>query len=233
MGVPWMKPYFLSLVQQALDIVDADPGRLMHALRRAADELRQGHNPLDDGGIVALLATDEQRGVLAQVQALMSVLEGHGNAVMNHVGHEHVAGQERMARVLSRPAGAAAGCRACSSSCSASSRRCASTRSARRSSTPSSARAAPARSTRCGGARSRCRRSTSCARRRRGSPRRLSVRHLHLTSTAATAASPTVAAEPELATAPRNAWQWSSWSTTSLTSASSSASTSSRRATAW
>ncbi len=101
MGVPWMKPYFLSLVQQALDIVDADPGRLMHALRRAADELRQGHNPLDDGGIVALLATDAQRGVLAQVQALMSVLEGHGNAVMNHVGHEHVAGQERMARVLS------------------------------------------------------------------------------------------------------------------------------------
>jgi coenzyme F420 biosynthesis associated uncharacterized protein len=101
MGVPWMKPYFLSLVEQALDIVDADPGRLMHALRRAAEELRAGHNPLDDGGLVALLATDAQRGVLAQVQALMSVLEGHGNAVMNQVGREHVAGQERMARVLS------------------------------------------------------------------------------------------------------------------------------------
>lgn len=99
-GVPWMKPYFLSLVEQALEIVDADPGRLMSAMRRAVDELRRGHNPLDDGGLVALLATDEQRGVLAQVQALMSVLEGHGNSVMNHVGHEHVAGQERMARVL-------------------------------------------------------------------------------------------------------------------------------------
>jgi coenzyme F420 biosynthesis associated uncharacterized protein len=99
-AVPWLKPYFMSLVDQALAIVDADPGRLMHALRRAADDLRRGHNPLDDGGLVALLATDEQRGVLDRVQALMSLLEGHGNSVMNHVGSKHVAGQERMARVL-------------------------------------------------------------------------------------------------------------------------------------
>ncbi len=30
----------------------------------------------------------------------MSLLEGHGNAVMNQLGREHVAGQARMARVL-------------------------------------------------------------------------------------------------------------------------------------
>ena len=52
----------------------------MQALARAADEMRNGRNPLDDGGLVALLASDEQRGALASVQALMSLLEGHGNA---------------------------------------------------------------------------------------------------------------------------------------------------------
>jgi coenzyme F420 biosynthesis associated uncharacterized protein len=99
-GIPWMKDYFLSLVEQALTIVDPDPSRLVQAMLRAADEIRKGRNPLDEGGLVALLATPEQRGVLGKVQALMSLLEGHGNNVMNHLGRVHVAGQERMARVL-------------------------------------------------------------------------------------------------------------------------------------
>lgn len=99
-AVPWLKQYFLSLIDEALAIVDPDPGRLVQAMMRAADELRKGHNPLDDGGLVALLASREQRGVLARVQALMSLLEGHGNSVMNELGRLHVAGQERMARVL-------------------------------------------------------------------------------------------------------------------------------------
>ncbi len=99
-GVPWMKGYYLSLVESALSSIDPDPRRLVQALARAADEFRSGRNPLDDGGLVALLASDEQRGALANVQALMSLLEGHGNAVMNQLGREHVAGQARMARVL-------------------------------------------------------------------------------------------------------------------------------------
>jgi putative hydrolase len=72
----------------------------VNAVRRAADELRRGRNPLDDGGIVGLFATPEQRALLDEVQALMSLLEGHGNFVMSDLGRRHVAGEERMARVL-------------------------------------------------------------------------------------------------------------------------------------
>ena len=99
-AVPWMKPYYLSLVDSALTSVDPDPKRIVQALARAAEEIRSGRNPLDDGGIVGLIASDEQRGALARVQSLMSLLEGHGNSVMNKLGREHVAGQARMARVL-------------------------------------------------------------------------------------------------------------------------------------
>src|SRR6185369_3533529 len=35
-GIPWMRDYFLGLVQQALGSVDADPRRLVRALARAA-----------------------------------------------------------------------------------------------------------------------------------------------------------------------------------------------------
>jgi coenzyme F420 biosynthesis associated uncharacterized protein len=100
LGVPWMHDYFLGLVHGVLGSVDADPRKIVAALARAADELRRGRNPLDEGGLVALLATPEHREALGKVQALMSVLEGHGNRVMNELGKAHVAGQERMARVL-------------------------------------------------------------------------------------------------------------------------------------
>ncbi len=100
LGVPWMHDYFLGLVHGVLGSVDADPRKIVAALVRAADEMRRGRNPLDDGGLVALLATPEHREALGKVQALMSVLEGHGNRVMNELGKAHVDGQERMARVL-------------------------------------------------------------------------------------------------------------------------------------
>lgn len=99
-GVPWLRPYFLSLVGDLLGSIDPDPKRVVHALRSALEELRAGRNPLDDGGLVALLATPEHRGTIAKVQSLMTVLEGHGNRVMNELGAEHVQGQARMARVL-------------------------------------------------------------------------------------------------------------------------------------
>lgn len=99
-AVPWMKGYFLSLVDSTMSLIEPDPKRLVRALERAAEAARRGRNPLDDGGIVALFATDEQRKVLDKVQALMSLLEGHGNFVMDRLGKVHVTGQERMSAAL-------------------------------------------------------------------------------------------------------------------------------------
>ena len=99
-GVPWMRGYFLGLVREALELVDPDPRTMLRAVSSAVDEVRAGRNPLDEGGLVGLFASPAQRGVLGQVQALMSVLEGHGNVVMDDLGRDHVAGQERMSRVL-------------------------------------------------------------------------------------------------------------------------------------
>jgi coenzyme F420 biosynthesis associated uncharacterized protein len=99
-AVPWMKGYFLSLVERSLGMIEPDPKRLVRALERAAEAARRGRNPLDDGGLVGLFATEEQRAVIDQVQALMSLLEGHGNVVMDRLGRQHVTGQERMSAAL-------------------------------------------------------------------------------------------------------------------------------------
>jgi coenzyme F420 biosynthesis associated uncharacterized protein len=99
-GVPWLRPHFLSLVDGALGSVDPDPRRLIDGLRHAVDEVRAGRNPLDEGGLVALLATPEQREVLDRVSGMMSLLEGHGDVTMDRAGADRVPSAERFSRVL-------------------------------------------------------------------------------------------------------------------------------------
>jgi coenzyme F420 biosynthesis associated uncharacterized protein len=99
-GVPWMREHFLGLVSQSMDAVDPDPARFLAALDRVVAAVRQGDNPLDDGGIMALVATPEQREVLGQISGLMSLLEGHGDITMDRAGEGLVPGAERFSRVL-------------------------------------------------------------------------------------------------------------------------------------
>lgn len=99
-GVPWMRGYFLSLVDETLASIDPDPRRLFDGLLRAVDRVRRGEDPFADGGIVGLFATEKQRHTLNRIQALMCLLEGHGNVVMDRIGARHVNDQERMSSTL-------------------------------------------------------------------------------------------------------------------------------------
>ncbi len=99
-AVPWLRPYFMSLVERTFGMVDPDPRTLIRGVARAAEALSRGKNPFDEAGLLGVFASDEQRSVLGDVQALMSLLEGHGNYVMNALGRQHVYGVERMERVL-------------------------------------------------------------------------------------------------------------------------------------
>jgi len=99
-GVPWLRGHYLGLVQQTLDSVEPDPKRFLDALAKVVDDLRSGRKPLEDGGIVTLLATPEQRVVLDKVGGLMSLLEGHGDVTMDRAGADLIPSAHRFARVL-------------------------------------------------------------------------------------------------------------------------------------
>ncbi|MBV8560237.1 MAG: zinc-dependent metalloprotease [Acidimicrobiia bacterium] len=99
-GVAWMRAHFLSLVDQSLSSVDPDPRRFLDALRRSVEQMRAGHNPLDEGGLVALIASPDQQAVLRQIQGMMSLLEGHGDITMNRAGAGLVPSADRFQRVL-------------------------------------------------------------------------------------------------------------------------------------
>jgi coenzyme F420 biosynthesis associated uncharacterized protein len=99
-GVPWMRGYFLSLIESTLAGVDPDPRRFLEALRRAVDQVRRGQNPLDDGGLLTLLAGPEQYEAIQHVSGLMSLLEGHGDVTMDRAGADRIPSAERFSRVL-------------------------------------------------------------------------------------------------------------------------------------
>jgi coenzyme F420 biosynthesis associated uncharacterized protein len=99
-GVPWMRQHFLGLIEQVVSAASPDPARLAAAVARAADAVRSGRNPLADGGVMALVATDEQRAVLDQVAGLMSLLEGHGDVTMDRAGADLLPAADRFGRVL-------------------------------------------------------------------------------------------------------------------------------------
>jgi coenzyme F420 biosynthesis associated uncharacterized protein len=99
-GVPWLRQHYLGLVEQTLDSVDPDPKRFIDALGRVVADLRSGRKPLEDGGLVTLLASPEQRAVLDKVSGLMSLLEGHGDITMDRAGAARIPSAPRFARVL-------------------------------------------------------------------------------------------------------------------------------------
>jgi coenzyme F420 biosynthesis associated uncharacterized protein len=99
-GVPWMRKHFLSLVEETLEGIDPDPKRLLAALRRSVEEVRAGHNPLDEGGLLTLVAGPEQYAAIQQIGGLMSLLEGHGDITMDRAGADRIPNAARFGAVL-------------------------------------------------------------------------------------------------------------------------------------
>jgi coenzyme F420 biosynthesis associated uncharacterized protein len=102
-AVPWLRDHFVSLVGQLLEPLSGDPLGLAETVKRITAEIRAGHNPMNDGGmagVVALLATPEQKVALSKISGLMSLLEGHGDVTMDRAGAAEIPGAGEFSRVL-------------------------------------------------------------------------------------------------------------------------------------
>ena len=99
-GVPWMREYFLSLVDDLIESGVGEKGRAARIAGAVAQARERGEDPIDDTGILGILASPEQKEVLNRVQALMSLLEGHGHVVMDRIGEREIPDMARMSRVL-------------------------------------------------------------------------------------------------------------------------------------
>ncbi len=99
-GIPWMRDYFMGLVTELVEASKPEPGFVGRLLEEIGERRSSGKPIVDERGVFGLVGTPEQNTVVDKVQALMSLLEGHGHVVMDRVGAERLKSQERMSRVL-------------------------------------------------------------------------------------------------------------------------------------
>ncbi len=75
---PWLRPYFAGLIGETIELLAAESGGLMARVREAVSS-GKGH-------WLERLMTPAQRELFDRSQALMSLLEGYSNHVMNAAG---------------------------------------------------------------------------------------------------------------------------------------------------
>ncbi|MEU2184703.1 zinc-dependent metalloprotease [Streptomyces thermolilacinus] len=113
-AVPWLRDHLQGEIQAFLGATEMDPMTVLERLRDAVQTFA-GARPEaeeDDGGrsLVELVQTPEQREILGRLTAVMSLLEGHADYVMDGVGPQVVPSvaeirekfQQRRARGASR-----------------------------------------------------------------------------------------------------------------------------------
>lgn len=101
-GVPWLRERFLGLVHSYLESMELDAKGLAQRFRDAVRKMVSKETPVEERNPIYLLASDEQRSLLDQIQSLMAVVEGHGNYVMDSVGDAVIPSVRRMRHVFQR-----------------------------------------------------------------------------------------------------------------------------------
>ncbi|MFI7408795.1 zinc-dependent metalloprotease [Streptomyces sp. NPDC049627] len=93
-AVPWLRDHLEGEIQSFLGETDVDPMTVLERIREAAQSLAGGRPEAeeDDGGrsFVELVQTPAQREILGRLTAVMSLLEGHADFVMDGVGPQVV-----------------------------------------------------------------------------------------------------------------------------------------------
>jgi coenzyme F420 biosynthesis associated uncharacterized protein len=94
-GVPWLRGYVQQQMTEFLLASDLDPGAILNRLRAAADSVV---GAVRGGGesLMEAIQTPRQREILDNLTAVMTLVEGHGDYVMDAVGPQVVPSVEKI-----------------------------------------------------------------------------------------------------------------------------------------
>ncbi len=93
---PWLRPYLAERLERQVALFSQDASSLGRDALRAVGAALRGDGRGDDQHWLERLMTSEQRQLFRETQAVMSLLEGFGDHVMDAAGKDLVPGVERI-----------------------------------------------------------------------------------------------------------------------------------------
>jgi coenzyme F420 biosynthesis associated uncharacterized protein len=87
-AVPWMRDHIHDQIEELVGGIEVDPGKVAALLGEGVKRLGDVLRGADDVSLLELFASARQREILDRVTAVMSLLEGHADVVMDGVGPE-------------------------------------------------------------------------------------------------------------------------------------------------
>jgi coenzyme F420 biosynthesis associated uncharacterized protein len=86
-SVPWLRGYVQEQMTEFLLASELDPGAILRRMRAAADAVAGAVRGADDSeSLIEAIQTPRQREILDRLTAVMTLVEGHGDYVMDAVG---------------------------------------------------------------------------------------------------------------------------------------------------
>jgi coenzyme F420 biosynthesis associated uncharacterized protein len=89
-SVPWLRGYVQGMMTEFLLASDLDPGAIVDRLRAAAGAVAGAVRGGDGESLIEAMQTPAQRALLDKLTAVMTLVEGHGDYVMDAVGPQVV-----------------------------------------------------------------------------------------------------------------------------------------------
>jgi coenzyme F420 biosynthesis associated uncharacterized protein len=101
-AVPWLRSHVSGMIERYLSSAELDAKRIREAIDNVRSILAQGPKAWRTANVLTLFLSPAQQEVVATMQALMTVVEGHGNFVMDRVGSQHIPTFAEMKEALTR-----------------------------------------------------------------------------------------------------------------------------------
>ncbi len=101
-GVPWLQGHLAGLVRELLAGMEVRLDAKRAIRLPARDDLRRLVDAVREGDLVSLVARPEERAALDRLQAVMAVVEGHAEHVMDEVGESLLPSLPKLRAALDR-----------------------------------------------------------------------------------------------------------------------------------